>query len=289
MQAEAIEKILVGQRVYTRIYARGRGVVYAIHGEQSPESVRRIGDVISMGGRAEVDIVFESGFETKRLPESILRGVQWTILPDVVSADVIRCMREYCAQETVRKEADAKSKAEEFAKAVAALRVDERYKHLQQVGDTDHGSKLVATNIRREFKSSFSGVKFSVRTDGYGAVRIAWIDGPTVQQVEAITGKYSGGHFDGTEDIYRHERSPWTEVFGSAKYISESRQHSPAAMMAAVDAVCAKYGWPLIEVKTSEYDGHAYLNPPCPNPSEEHQLRMVYDFLEQKHEFAQDA
>ncbi len=36
MQAQAIEKIVVGQRVYTGLYALGRGVVYAIHGEQSP-------------------------------------------------------------------------------------------------------------------------------------------------------------------------------------------------------------------------------------------------------------
>ncbi len=242
-----------------------------------------------MGGRAEFDIVFESGSETKRLPECILRGVQWTILSDVVSADVIQCMREYCAQETARREADAKSKAEEFAKAVAALRVDERYKHLQQVGDTDHGSKLVATNIRREFKSAFSGAKFSVRTDRYGSVRIEWTDGPTVEQVEAVTDKYSGGYFDGMEDIYRHEPSPWTQVFGSAKYISEFRQYSPAAVMAAVEAVCAKYGWPLMEVETSEYDGRPYFNPPLPSPSVEHQQQMVYDFLEQRHEFAQDA
>ncbi len=209
--------------------------------------------------------------------------------PDVVSADVIQCMREYCALETARKEADAKSKAEEFAKAVAAFRVDERYKHLKQVGDTDHGSKLVAINIRREFKSAFSGAKFSVRTDRYGSVRVEWTDGPTVQQVEAITDKYSGGRFDSMEDIYRHKRSPWTQVFGSAKYISESRQYSPAAMTTAVEAVCARYGWPLIEVKTSEYDKHAYLDPPCPDPSDEHKLQMVYDFLEQRHEFAQDA
>jgi Large polyvalent protein associated domain 29 len=80
-------------------------------------------------------------------------------------------------------------------------------------------------------------------------VNVGWLDGPTKAAVKEITKKYSGGYFDGMEDIYRHSRSLWTSVFGSAKYIFETRQHSVEALTKGVEKVCKDYGWPLIEVK----------------------------------------
>lgn len=31
--------------------------------------------------------------------------------------------------------------------------------------------------------------------------------------------KYEAGHFNGMEDIYEYSRTPWSEVFGSVKFI----------------------------------------------------------------------
>lgn len=73
--------IAVGTRVSTNLYNRGEGFVTAIHSEQRPGTVRSLGGGVAMtGGGAEFDIVFLSGSFTRRLPECILRGVQWRIL-----------------------------------------------------------------------------------------------------------------------------------------------------------------------------------------------------------------
>lgn len=265
----------IGQKVYSDLHGGRDGVIYAIHGQQRPESVGRIAGFMSCGGNASFDIVFDDGTETKQLPESILRGIQWTIHPEVVTAHEICVMREFAATEKVRKEAEATKKSEEFVAAVAALKVDSEYSNLQQVGQGAQYNKLVAINLRRELKAAFPGIKFSVKCDGYDSVKITWTDGPTKAAVEQISNKYSGGHFDGMEDMYHVTRSPWTEVFGSAKYIFVVRKHSPEAMTAAVQQVCKKYGWPPIEVKTSSFDGSAHLG-----SRDHYQQKVVYGFLE---------
>ena len=101
-------------------------------------------------------------------------------------------------------------------------------------------------------------MKFSVTQDGSDSVRIHWTGGPTVDTVETITGKYSGDYFDDMEDVYRHERSPWTSVFASPQYIFQERKHSVATMTESVKTVCKMYGWPPLEVKTG-YEGSACI------------------------------
>jgi hypothetical protein len=76
--------------------------------------------------------------------------------------------------------------------------------------------------------------------------------------VKAITEKYSGGYFDGMDDSYHHERSPFTEVFGSAKYIFENRHFSEGTMQTAAAAVAKMDGLAHVTVKVGS-DGHAYL------------------------------
>jgi len=264
--------VQVGQKVYSGLYGGRNGYVCAIHGEQRPESVGSVfGGAMRAGGNAEFDIVFENGSDSHRLPECILHGVQWKILPNVVSADVIVFWQEFAASEKARKEAEAKKSSEDFAADVSALRIDPRFKALQQTGPgTTYGAKLAASNIRKQLKDAFPGVKFSVRCSGYDAIGIRWTDGNTKDQVKAITGRYSGGYFDGMEDIYRSERSPWTSVFGSANYVSE-----------AVKMVCEEFGWPLIEVKCG-FEGDVHLG-----ANDQNQQRLVYEYLERRHPFAE--
>ena len=61
----------------SRLYGRGEGFVFAVHGEQRPDTVRSLCRGVGMtGGRAQYDIVFLSGSFSLGLPECILRRVQ---------------------------------------------------------------------------------------------------------------------------------------------------------------------------------------------------------------------
>jgi hypothetical protein len=56
---------------------------------------------------------------------------------------------------------------------------------------------------------------------------ISWTLGPTPEAVEAITGKYEDGHFDGMEDSYKFDHSARGQaidaVLGRVQYLSLSR------------------------------------------------------------------
>jgi hypothetical protein len=274
--------IQVGTRIHSILYGGRDGVVYAIHGQQSPESVRSIGGLIQTGGRADFDIVFDNGTESLRLPECILRGVQWRIYEEIATPAEIADMLNFAATEDVRKRNEAEVASRKFAEEVAGLKVNPKYAKLTQAGVNHGGGKLVAANLRIELKTAFPGVKFSIRSD-YNSVRIAWTDGPTTEHVKAITGKYEGGHFDAMDDSYHHSNSPFTSVFGSAKYISENRSYSVATMTTAAEAVAKMYDYEPFNVKTS-CDGTAYID--C--TSQDHQ-RNVYAYLEQRYPFEKAA
>jgi hypothetical protein len=95
---------------------------------------------------------------------------------------------------------------------------------------TNNGLITASKNIRIELKRAFPKIKFQVRSErfaGGDAIRVSWLDGVTVEDVEAITSKYKAGHFDGSTDYYDYNSTAWTEAFGDTKYISTSRDYSP--------------------------------------------------------------
>jgi hypothetical protein len=108
--------------------------------------------------------------------------------------------------------------------------------------------KSAAKAIRSELKAKFPGVKFSVRSDaGRGSsIDIGWTDGPTAEQVAAITGKYSLGHFDGMTDCYSYDPTHVVaedgEIMelGGASYIFNNRRFSDEARASCV-AACEAY------------------------------------------------
>jgi hypothetical protein len=88
------------------------------------------------------------------------------------------------------------------------------------------GYIVAAKNIRLELKKTFPKIKFSVRSESYSggnSIDIGYFDGPTAKRIENITDKYSGGSFNGMEDIYEYAHSIWTDVFGDSKYIFVNR------------------------------------------------------------------
>lgn len=245
-----------------------------------PDTVRVLSGVINMGGGANFDIVFDNGTTSRGLPECILRGVQWRIYEDIVSAAEIADMLKFAAAEDERKKFEATVAAQKFAADVEALRSDPRYAKLTKADNKHGGGKLVAANLRVELKAAFAGVKFSIRSD-YNSVRIAWLDGPTTDEVKAFTGKYEAGHFDGMDDSYHYRKSPFTEVYGSAQYVFENRSHSVAAMKAAAHVIQKKYDSPPFVIHESS-DGTGYID--C-NSNDDDDRRLVYSLLEKKYPF----
>ena len=214
--------VSIGTMVSTCLYNRGRGYVFNIHGEQRPETVRAWSQgVVSSGGRAEFDIVFDSGHISRRLPECILHGVQWTIFdPDAgfADADHIKKLLDHAEQIRLESEKQAQEKARIFAQEVEALKTSSEYVDLEQ--GTESGGVLAAKNIRKLLKKHFPATRFSVRKAHWGSLIVKWENGPETSEVEEWTSRFIDKEFDLQSDCHRYVSTPWTEVFGSVGYIS---------------------------------------------------------------------
>lgn len=219
------QPIAIGQRVHTNLYGHGFGTVYAIHGEQTPQTVQTFGGgVICSGSTAHFDIVFDDGATSSQLPEAILLGVQWNVFDEVKDATFIqeRLANAAAHRLSEQREAERRAAAREERRKAAI----EAHPHLLRTSNAERSSKTAAKNIRAELKAAFPDTKFSVRSD-YNSIDIHWDLGPTTAQVEAITGKYQEGHFNGMEDIYEHDHeNVWPDLFGGARFVSEHR-HIP--------------------------------------------------------------
>jgi len=92
---------------------------------------------------------------------------------------------------------------------------------------TKSSHALGAANLKSELQREFPGVKFSVKSESYSggdAIRVRWDFGPTTDEVARFTDKYREGDFDGMTDSYDYNQdNVWPDVFGGAKYVTESR------------------------------------------------------------------
>jgi len=275
--------IQIGTRVHCILYGGKDGVIYDIHGEQSPNTCRSLGGGVGvMGGAADFDIVWEDGTESRRTPECLVRSsVQWTVYDKPpATAEEIATMRSAAVLESNRRADEAKAKADKFAADCKSLRADRRFSNLKQITPGQYvGAAFAAANLRKQLKEVFPGVKFSVRSDSFSggdSIKVSWTDGPTSKEVDRIADRYSAGSFDGMEDIYNYAASAWTTVFGDAKYVHTQRSYSLEFLTTAVETVCKEFGWPLLEVRG---EGHPYI--PCDSDRQ----RQVYDYLEKRHHY----
>jgi hypothetical protein len=81
-----------------------------------------------------------------------------------------------------------------------------------------------ATAIREELKKLYPNYKFSVRSESFSggdAVRVSWVDGFTVPQVDEITNKYAYGRFNSMEDL---SYSVHNDDLPQAKYVTTYRE-----------------------------------------------------------------
>jgi len=91
-----------------------------------------------------------------------------------------------------------------------------------------------AANCKVELVRAFPGHAFSVRSDG-NSIDIRWTAGPTIKEVEAITGKYQNASFDGMTDSTEYDHSAYgeavSEVLGRVRFVSERRDFDEDKLM----------------------------------------------------------
>ena len=88
---------------------------------------------------------------------------------------------------------------------------------------------LVAKHIRQDLTSAFPGQKFSVRKADYSTINIEWKDGPTREEVEQIAGKHERMCVRDrwNDDLWEHNDTAFTSVFGGVDYIFYYRETAP--------------------------------------------------------------
>jgi hypothetical protein len=238
--------LLVGQYVESILYSRGRGIIYEISGEQTPETVLSIAKhgVFATGGSAMISVAFPSG-RSRMIPESIIRGVQWTIFDRIATpAEVENLVAQAIAAEEAAKAEEQRQETNRKNRLAGQLAEFAGWlEPLPGSKKSDHA--LGAANIRKELKKAFPGVKFKVTSDSFSggnSIDIRWTAGPTVREVESITAKYQEGSFNGMEDIYENNRAnTWPDAFGGAKYVQEHRDMSPGSHKVVCEALRAHY------------------------------------------------
>ena len=189
-------KITVGTRVTCVLHYFGEGIVFDAVGVPAPDTVRELaGGAVTTGGNARYSVVFANGAVARDVSEAVILGVQWSIREGVADAEEIAAALANAACVKASKASAEEMKAVRIAAEVAALKADPTHSKLVQ-GEDFYSGKLAAKNIRQELKAAFPGVKFSVTKRDYGSVSVKWTDGPTVDQVDAITGKYKSGYYD---------------------------------------------------------------------------------------------
>lgn len=257
-------ELQVGQKVHCMLNGGRHGIICAIKGEQRPQSIITLGGgAVVMGGGCYFDIAFESHI-SRRLPECILRGVQWHIYDDepLSDAEIVRAVQMSEASESESKNI---AKAKEYRRANEREHWPSKYPYLETMENTKKRSHaLGAANIRKELKKAFPGLTFSVRSRSYNGgnnINIGWHFGPTTKQVEEITGKYQHGNFDGMSDCYNFNHdNTFADVFGGAYYVFENRSYNTTGADWFENSIYGILGHILCDMQDVEYRGEQTMN-----------------------------
>lgn len=134
------------------------------------------------------------------------------------------------ANKFLKEEEEAKKRAEEKSKQ-AREEVIKKYDKIFDRPSGKYGTDavLVAKHIRKELSTEFPGQKFSVRKTDYSTIHIEWKDGPTRAEVERIARKHErlSVRDKWNDDIWDHNDTAFTSVFGGVDYIFYYRDTAP--------------------------------------------------------------
>lgn len=135
-----------------------------------------------------------------------------------------------------------KAEKEEEQEARDAMRA--KYAGKYPEVSTRYGNTVqVAKNIRKDLAEAFPGCKFSVRKRYDDDLIISWTDGPTEEEVTAVSGKWVQNceRDKWNDDIWEHTDTAFTSVFGGVESIWCERDFSKEindAMTAEISALC---------------------------------------------------
>lgn len=220
-------KLSVGQRVFCSLPYCGSGIVVGITGEQSVGQGRSMGGVIAMSGRATFDIVWSHGARSWKTPETLVKtSPQWTVHDEILpQEEVDRALARSDAYKHAQA-AEAASKANAFEAARQELLKSPVLSKLKRADLEDESSiKIASANLKKLLKMKFPRAKFSVRGGrSGGAINISWAGGPEYEKVKEIADCFKGGSFDSMTDCYEFNKTPWNELFGSARFVFLNRQ-----------------------------------------------------------------
>ena len=134
------------------------------------------------------------------------------------------------ANKFVREREEEKNRAEEESNRAK----EEVLKKYGAIFDRPSGkymtdAVLVAKHIRQDLANAFPGQKFSVRKADYSTINIEWKDGPTREEVEQIAGKHERNCIPDrwNADLWEHNDTAFTSVFGGVDYIFYYRETAP--------------------------------------------------------------
>ena len=134
------------------------------------------------------------------------------------------------ANDFIKEREEEKKKAEEESER-AREEVIKKYGSIfdQPSGEHITDAVLVAKHIRQDLASAFPGQKFSVRKADYSTINIEWKDGPTKDEVEQIAGKHERicSRDRWNDDLWEHNDTAFTSVFGGVDYIFYYRETAP--------------------------------------------------------------
>lgn len=134
------------------------------------------------------------------------------------------------ANQFIKEEEEAKKRAEEKSKQ-AREEVIKKYDKIfdRPSGEYRTDAVFVAKHIRKELSTEFPGQKFSVRKAGYSTIHIEWKDGPTRAEVERIARKHErlSVRDKWNDDIWDHNDTAFTSVFGGVDYLYYYRDTAP--------------------------------------------------------------
>lgn len=214
-----------------------KGVIVETH-NLDLESCEIVHGVMGSGG-GSVDIVWNDGGMSRQSPECFLRAAGGiTIKESITLADesTIEALLAKAEQAATQAKNEEKAAAEAKNAQYQALKTNPQFSHLDQIGGCAQ-TKDVAKNIRKHLKKLFPTTKFSVRCHSYSCINIDWTDGVTQTQVDNVVSDFEKGHFNGMEDIYEYESTPFNSLFGSVKYIQLHRSFSDEHIQLAIDKV----------------------------------------------------
>lgn len=120
--------------------------------------------------------------------------------------------------------------------------------------------------IRKELKSNFPGIKFSVRSSSYAggaSISIEWLDGPAQRAVESVTSVFRGSSFDSSIDLKSYVNSEWEgeEVHFGSDYVHCRRNHSRKFVEAIARQFCKRFGLKMLEIRGDEKSAWANTDP----------------------------